>query len=118
MKIVNNIFLVVLATMLFVQVNCKRGNDYIVHRSELNQNGEKITHSMHTEYYTKSHTTGTQTHTEHGVETNESKTESKSPKETSIKKEKYKVMFFTYKPRKVKDQTHGNKNSLTRNYNN
>jgi uncharacterized lipoprotein YehR (DUF1307 family) len=67
MKIVNNIFLVVLATMLFVQVNCKRGNDSIVYRSELNQT------------------------------------------ESSIKKEKYKVMFFTYKPRKVKDQTHGNK---------
>jgi hypothetical protein len=98
MKIVNNIFLVVLATMLFAQVNCKRGN-------EMNT----VSHHHETDIIT-----GTHTHTEHGIETNESKTESESPKETSIKKEKYKVMFLTYKPRKVKDTleqipTHGKK---------
>ena len=91
--------------------------------NEMN-NGKKINRSRHSEsieHHDKTETiigTRTQKHTEHGVETktetSESKMESESPKETSIEKEKYKVMFLVHKPRNIQDTleqipTHGNK---------
>lgn len=128
MNIIKNILLVTLAIMLMVQVNCKRGNEIEGKRLTRSRLSSRLyTTRQHTENHVETETiTATQTytehaeHSEHSVENTESKTETEtetefeSPQETSVKKEKYKIMFLISKPHNVQDtleqnQIHGNK---------